>query len=174
MPVLRDGDTVIVESAAIVEHLNQQHTQLPVSANAEQWTQWIDNKLVYYLPPLVHPNFRTSFRNFATVMSREPIAGIKGFIVRLGGALVMPRVARKMKAKHKINDALAEFSMAVDHWVTKGLAGDQFFGGEQPDQVDTSVFGVLHSVHGLDILEREQQRNAEFGRWYAACARTMS
>lgn len=174
VPVLRDGDTVIVESAAIVEHVNQQYAQLPVSTGAAQWSQWIDNKLVHYLPPLVHPDFRTSFRNFATVMSREQIAGIKGFVVRLGGALVMPKVARKMKAKHAIDDAAAGFAAALDHWVTEGLAGQAFFGGEQPDQVDTSVFGVLHSVHGLDILEQEQQRNTEFGRWYAACARTMA
>ena len=64
VPVLRDGETVVVESAAIVEYLNRQHAQLPVAVGAEHWSQWVDKKLVHYLPPLVHPDFRTSFRNF--------------------------------------------------------------------------------------------------------------
>ncbi len=174
VPVLRDGDQVIVESAAIVEHLNQQYTSLPVTAAAVQWTQWLDRKLVHYLPPLVHPDFRTSFRHFATVMSREQIAGIKGWGVRLGGALIMPRVARKMQAKHQITDVAGEFATALDHWVDAGLAGRPFFGGEQPDQVDTSVFGVLHSVHGLGIIEREKARNEGFAHWYDACVRSMA
>lgn len=174
VPVLRDGDDVIVESAVIVSHLNQHHAQLPLATNAQEWTSWLDDKLVHYLPPLVHPGFRTSFRNFATVMSREQIAGIKGFIVRLGGSLVMPKVARKMKAKHHIVDAPAEFAAAIDHWVADGLAGQVFFGGEQPDLVDTSVFGVLNSVAGLGILAPEKARSTEFARWYAACAATMA
>ncbi len=174
VPVLRDGSEVIVESAAIVEHLNQQHAQLPAADNAEQWTQWIDNTLVHFLPPLVHPNFRASFRNFAAVMSREQIAGLKGFFIRLGGAVVMPKVARKMKKKHQIDDASGEFSAAIDHWVTEGLAEQAFFGGQQPNQVDTSVFGVLYSVNGLGILEQEKARNIGFARWYDACAQSMT
>ncbi|MGB1258095.1 MAG: glutathione S-transferase N-terminal domain-containing protein [Thiolinea sp.] len=174
VPVLRDGEQVIVESAAIVQHLNQHHATLPVAENAEEWMQWVDNKLVHFLPLLVHPDFRTSFSNFATVMSREQIAGIKGFVVRLGGAVVMPKVARKMKAKHQIEDATAEFAEAIDHWVNDGLVGKRFFAGEQPGQVDTSVFGVLHSVDGLGILEREKARNEAFARWYDACAVTMA
>lgn len=174
VPVLRDGAQVIVESAAIVNYLNRTQAQLPAAAHAEQWTQWIDEKLVHYLPPLVHPDFRTSFRNFATVMAREQIAGVKGFLVRLGGSLVMPRVARKMKIKHNIADAGEGFAAALDHWVDQGLAGKAFFGGEQVDQVDTSVFGVLHSVDGLGIVEREQERNPAFARWYHACAQTMT
>ncbi|MGB0846171.1 MAG: glutathione S-transferase N-terminal domain-containing protein [Thiolinea sp.] len=173
VPVLRDGEQVIVESATIVRHLNQHHAKVPVAEDAEAWMQWIDNKLVHLLPPLVHPDFRTSFRNFATVMSREQISGIKGFVIRLGGALAMPKVARKMKAKHQIENAPEEFAAAIEHWVTAGLAGNAFFGGDHPDQVDTSVFGVLHSVAGLDFLEQEKSQNQDFGRWYEACAVTM-
>ena len=107
-------------------------------------------------------------------MAREQIAGIKGFIVRLGGALMMPRVARKMKLKHRIQDTPAEFAAAIDYWVDEGLAGKPFFGGVTPDQVDTSVFGVLHSVQGLNILDEEKARNQQFARWYDACAATMA
>lgn len=174
VPVLRDGDKTIAESAAIVEYLNQHYAQLPVNEGAGEWMAWIDKTLVQYLPPLIHPNFSTSFKNFAVVMGREQISGIKGFFVRLGGSVVMPGVARKMKAKNNIVNVEQEFSAAIDHWAATGLAGKAFFGGEQADQVDTSVFGVLHSARGMGIIEAEKSRNREFARWYDACAGTMA
>lgn len=174
VPVLCDGDAVIVESAAIVEYLNQHYAQLAVSEGAAQWAEWIDKTLVQYLPPLIHPDFRTSFKNFGVVMSREQLQGIKGFFVRLGGAVMMPKVARKMKDRNNITDPVQEFSAAIDHWIERGLAGKAFFGGEQADQIDTSVFGVLHSASGMGIIEAEKARNAVFAAWYDACAKTMA
>ncbi len=174
VPVLRDGEEVIVESAAIVEYLNQHYAQLSVSEGAEEWATWIDKTLVQYLPPLIYPDFGTSFKNFAVAMGREQMGGIKGFFVRLGGAMMMPKVARKMKARNNIVDAGQEFSAAIDHWVTEGLAGKAFFGDKQPDQVDTSVFGVLHSVQGMGVIEAEKSRNQAFANWYDACSKTMA
>ncbi len=174
VPVLRDGEQVIVESATIVDHLNQHYAQLPSGEGAAEWAQWIDKTLVQYLPPLIHPNFSTSFRNFKVVMSREQLQGIKGFFVRLGGALMMPKVARKMKARNHMVDPQQAFSTAIDHWTEQGLAGKAFFGGEQADQIDTSVFGVLHSAQGMGIIEAEKTRNPVFACWYDACAQTMT
>lgn len=174
VPVLRDGDETIVESAAIVEYLNQNYGRLSASEGSDEWMIWVDKTLVQYLPPLIHPNFSTSFKNFAVVMSREQISGIKGFFVRLGGSVVMPKVARKMKAKNNIVDVEQEFSAAIDRWVTEGLAGKAFFGGEQADQVDTSVFGVLHSARGMGIIEAQKSRNQAFAHWYDVCATTMA
>nr|CAA6806094.1 MAG: Glutathione S-transferase [uncultured Thiotrichaceae bacterium] len=174
VPVLRDGDETIVESAAIVEYLNQNYGQLAVSEGADEWMAWIDKTLVQYLPPLIYADFKTSFKNFGIVMNREQLKGIKGFFVRLGGAAVMPRVARKMKAKNNIGDVESEFSAAIDHWVTEGLSGKDFFGGDQADQVDTSVFGVLHSARGMGIIEAEKSRNKAFATWYDVCAETMA
>ncbi|CAA6826390.1 MAG: Unknown protein [uncultured Thiotrichaceae bacterium] len=174
VPVLRDDDEIIVESAAIVDYLNQDYGRLSVSEGSGEWMTWVDKTLVQYLPPLIHPNFSTSFKNFAVVMNREQISGIKGFFVRLGGSVMMPKVARKMKAKNNIVDVEQEFSAAIDRWVTEGLAGKAFFGGEQADQVDTSVFGVLHSSRGMGIIEAQKSRNPAFAHWYDVCATTMA
>ncbi|MEZ5534251.1 MAG: glutathione S-transferase family protein [Thiolinea sp.] len=174
VPVLRDNDEVIVESAAIVEYLNKNYAQLAVGEGTGEWVEWIDQKLVQYLPPLIHPDFSTSFKNFKVVMTREQLKGIKGLFVRMGGAMMMPKVARKMKERNNIIDPAAEFSAAVDHWTENGLAGNAFFGGEQADQIDTSVFGVLHSARGMGIIEAEKARNKVFARWYDACAKTMA
>ena len=68
--------------------------------------------------------------------------------MRLAGALVMPRVANKMKLKHQIQKPESEFQAALAHWVDKGLENKAFYGGEQPSLVDTSVFGVEPAVAG--------------------------
>ena len=174
VPVLKDGEQIIVESAAIVQHLQDHYSELKAAEGAETWAQWIDNTLVHYLPPLLHPDFSTSWKNFARILPAEQLAGFKGLITRFGGAIMMPKVARKMKARHDIEDAEAGLAEAIDHWVDAGLAGKAFFGGEQADLVDTSVFGVLHSVDGLGILEPHFTRNERFGRWYQQCKTTKS
>jgi microsomal prostaglandin-E synthase 2 len=132
VPVLRDGKQVIIESATIVDHINKHYSKLDINNDAKQWTAWIDDKLVHYLPPLIHPDFRTSFRNFAHILQNGQFGWLKGKFVRLIGAFVMPRVATKMKHKHNIINIEKEYLEAIDYWVNKGLAGKAFFGDNKP------------------------------------------
>lgn len=168
VPVLRDGEKVVVESAAIVRYLNETYAHLQADPQDTEWAGWVDNTLVHYLPPLIHPGIRTSFRNLGKVMGEKSGNSVRQFFVRLVGSLVMPRVAVKMKVKHNIHDAEAEFHAAIDHWVNKGLAGKAFFGGETASLVDTSVYGVLSSTAGMGIIERASSHNPDFGQWYEA------
>lgn len=174
VPVLKDGDQVITESATIIQHINDHYSQLSVSESAKQWTSWVDETLVHYLPPLIHPNFRTSFQNFAHILQKDQFNWFKGKMVRLMGAFVMPRVATKMKLKHNIDDVEKEFLLAIDHWVNNGLAGKAFFGDEKPDFVDCSVFGVLRSTDQLGAVQLAKSHNADFGKWYDACYPMMN
>ena len=174
VPVLKDDDQIITESATIIQHINDHYSQLSINENAKQWTSWVDDTLVHYLPPLIHPNFRTSFRNFALILPAGQFNWFKGKMVRLMGAFVMPRVATKMKLKHNINDVEQEFLSAIDHWVNKGLAGNAFFGHDKPDFVDCSVFGVLRSGDQLGIISLAKAHNAGFGKWYDACYPMMN
>jgi microsomal prostaglandin-E synthase 2 len=174
VPVLKDGEQIIVESAAIVEHVNTHYSQLPISESAHKWTKWVDDVLVHYLPPLIHPNFRTSYRNFAKIMKNNNLGMIKGGLTRFVGSLVMPKVARKMKTKHGIKDAEKEYLEAIDHWANDALNGQAFFGGDSPDFVDCSVFGVLRSSHELGVIDLAKSHNKEFARWYDACYPLMS
>ena len=68
VPVLKDGDEVIVESAKIIEHINTKYSKLPVDDDSKIWTDWIDQTLVHYLPPLIHPDFKTSLQNFSKII----------------------------------------------------------------------------------------------------------
>ncbi len=142
VPVLKDGDEVIVESATIIEYINKNYAKLPVTDDDKKWTDWVDNKLVHFLPALIHPDFKTSRENIKKITTG---GGFKGFIVPFIGALVMPKVARRMKAKHNIEDPRGEYLAQIDHWVKEGLNGKTFYGGDKASFVDCSVFGVLRS-----------------------------
>ncbi len=173
VPVLKDDAEIVVESAAIVRYLNDNYAHLLPAPQDEEWQAWVDNTLVHYLPPLVHPSIGQSFHNLGLVMTGGNDGAVKRFFVRLVGAMVMPRVANKMKLKHNIQNPAAEFQTALAHWVDKGLAGKDFYAGEQPGLVDTSVFGVLRSTQGMGIVEAAATTNPAFGRWYAACRGMM-
>lgn len=174
VPVIKDGDKVIVESAKIIEYINDNYAKFPVDETAKEWTSWIDDTLVHYLPPLIHPNFSTSYRNFKNIVKDGQFGWIKTRIVRIGGAFVMPKVAKKMKAKYNIEDAESEYLAAIDHWAENGLKGQHFFGGDKPDYVDCSVFGVLNSCHELGVVKRAMQHNKHFALWYDRCHPLMT
>jgi len=174
VPVLKDDDKVIVESTAIIEYINENYAKLPVTDEDKKWTDWVDNKLVHYLPPLIHPDFKTSRQNFKKIIQPGQFGFLKGALVRFAGAIAMPKVARKMKEKHNIKDVHAEFLDAIDHWVKEGLKNQPFYGGEQPSFVDCSVFGVLRSGHQLGVIKPAMQHNKHFAVWYDKCYPLMS
>ena len=166
VPVLKDDAEIVVESSTIVRYLNDKYAHLPVNPQDEVWQAWVDNTLVHYLPPLIHPNIGKSFQNLGLVMTSGKDGTVKRFFVRL--------VANKMKLKHNIQNPAAEFQTALAHWVDNGLVGKDFYAGEQPGLVDTSVFGVLRSAQGMGILEAAATTNPAFGRWYEACRVKMA
>ena len=168
VPVLKDNDKVIVESAKIIEYINEHYAKLPVNDSDKKWTDWLDNTLVHYLPPLIHPDFKTSYQNI------KKISPSGNFLVPLIGAMVMPKVARRMKEKHHIQNPREEFLQAIDYWVDEGLQGKPFYGGEQPSFVDCSVFGVLRSGHQLGVIKMAKQHNKDFAFWYDKCYPLMS
>ncbi len=174
VPVLKDGDNIITESATIVDYVNSHYSKLPVREDAHKWSQWVDDVLVHYLPAIIHPDFSTSLKNFKHIMANTRMNPVKRAFIRFAGAMVMPKVAKKMKAKYGINDASAEFLVAIDKWVNSGLNNQTFFGGEQPDLIDSSVFGVLHSSHDLGVVSLACSHSPAFADWYNACLPLMS
>ena len=174
VPVLKDDDTVIVESAKIIEYVNERYAKLTVTDDDKVWTKWVDETLVHYLPALIHPDFKTSRENFKKIIQPGQFGFIKGIFVRFAGAIAMPKVARKMKAKHNIKDAKAEFLTQIDHWVDNGLKGQAFYGGDSPSFVDCSVFGVLRSGHTLGVVKPAKEHNRNFAIWYDKCYPLMS
>jgi len=174
VPVLKDDDKVIVESARIIDYLNENYAKFPVNENTQQWTDWVDDKLVHYITPLVHPNFSSSRKNFQYIIKTGQYGWLKTKLVRFAGAIAMPKVANKLKAKYNIKDAEIEFREAIDHWSDNGLDGKLFYGGDKPDFVDCSVFGVLNSCHELGPVTIAMQQNLAFADWYNRCMTDLS
>lgn len=174
VPVLKDGDKVITESATIIDYVNKHYAKFPVDKKSKEWTNWIDDTLVHYITPLVHPNFRTSRKNFKHILKTGQNSWLKTNFFRFAGAIAMPKVAKKLQAKYNIDDAEAEYLVAIDHWSNNGLEGKVFFGGDKPDFVDCSVFGVLNSCHELGPVKMAMQQNLAFADWYNRCMTTMT
>jgi len=174
VPVLKDGDKVIAESAKIIEYVNKNYANLEISEDDKVWTDWVDNTLVHYLTPIIHPNFKTSRQNFKTIIQPGQFGFLKDKFIRFAGALAMPKIARKLMKKHNIEDAPKEFKIAIDHWVDKGLNGQAFYGGDAPNFVDCSVFGVLRSGHQLGVIKPVMQYSRDFAIWYDRCYPLMS
>ena len=174
VPVLKDDDKIITESATIIDYVNEHYAKFPVNKSAKEWTDWIDNTLVHYITPLVHPNFSTSHNNFQHIIKTGQYGWLKTKFVRLAGAIAMPKVAKKLQAKYNIEDAETEFKAAIDHWSDNGLDGKAYFGGDNADFVDCSVFGILNSCHKLGPVKIAMQHNMAFIDWYNRCLTDMA
>ena len=174
VPVLKDDDQIITESANIIDYVNEHYAKFPVDENTKEWTDWIDNTLAHYITPLVHSDFKTSRKNFKHIIKTGQHGRLKTRIMRFAGARVMPKVARKLQSKYNIKNPKAEFLNEIDKWSNNGLNGNDFFGGDKPDFVDCSVFGVLNSCHDLGPVKMAMQHNQAFAAWYNRCMATMS
>ncbi len=174
VPVLKDGDEIITESARIIDYVNEHYAKFPVDEKSKEWTNWIDNKLVHYITPLVHSDFSTSRKNFKHIVPTGQYGWLKTKLVRFAGSVAMPKVAKKLQTKYNIENPKTEYFNEIDHWVSKGLAGNKFFGGEKPDFVDCSVFGVLSSCQKLGPVDMAKQHNEIFADWYNRCKELIS
>ena len=174
VPVLKDDDKVITESATIIDYVNEHYAKFPMDENSKEWTDWIDNTLVHYITPLVHSSFGTSRKNLQHILKIGNSGWLKTQLLSFGGAITMPKVAKKLQAKYNIEDPQTEYLAAIDHWSKNGLDGKVFFGGDKPNFVDCSVFGVLNSCHDLGPVKMAMQQNIAFADWYNRCMTTMT
>lgn len=173
VPTLVDGDTVMSESSDIINHLVGQHVDAARAAEAglgidevEDWRKWVDQTLVHFLPPIIHGSFGTSWKTFGSVLSTSNYGPFKRQFVRFAGAMVMSRVSQKKARERGIDDAETGLRDAVDHWISKGLAGRSFHGNGAPDLADLAVFGVFRSTEGLAAVNLARSHNPAFADWY--------
>ena len=174
VPVLKDDDQLIVESATIIDYLNENYSKFPIDEKTKEWTDWIDDTLVHYITPLVHSDFSTSRKNFKHIIPTGQYGFLTTKLMRFAGSIAMPIVAKKLQAKYNIDDPKTDFLEAIDHWLDNGLEGKVFFGGDHPNHVDCSVFGVLNSCHTLGPIAMAMQHNLSFPDWYNRCLTLMS
>ncbi len=169
VPVLVDGETVVTESADIMDYLNSKYDISLPQGDEVQWCSWVDDTLVHYLPPIIHRDFKTSFNTIGKVTNTEKSNWLSRQLTCLVGAAIMSKVAKKKALKLGITDPINELKTAIDKWVNEGLKGQAFYGGEQPSIADLSVFGVFRSTEELDVVNIARQHAPAFATWYASC-----
>lgn len=163
VPVLVDGETIVTESADIMDYLNNKYEITLPKGDEEKWCNWVDDTLVHYLPPIIHKDFKTSFKTIGEVMPTG------SWLTRLVGATIMSKVAKKKALKLGISDPIKELKIAIDKWVDEGLKGQPFYGGDQPSVADLSVFGVFRSTEKLNVVDIACEHKQAFSNWYAKC-----
>ncbi len=166
VPVLIDGEHIITESSVIMDHIDNHYVHLAADDTVAEWRTWVDNTLVYFLPPIIHKDFGTSWQTFGQVLKPSGYGVFKRTLVRFAGAMVMSRVSQKKARERGITDAPAGLAAAVQHWAKDGLAGQKFHGGDAPDLADLSVFGIFRSTDGLAAVRLANTTSSEFAAWY--------
>lgn len=169
VPVLRDGNQVITESSEIMAYLNGKYEISSPAADESQWCSWVDETLVHFFPPIIHKDFKTSYRTIKKITPASKGGRIKRHLTSVVGAAIMSKVAKKKAHKRGIENPEAGMKKAVDHWVNHGLNGQPFFGGDKPSLADLSVFGVFRSTEDLDIVEMACAHQPGFATWYQQC-----
>lgn len=166
VPVLVDGEQIVTESSVIMDYVNEHYAHIQANDSASEWRAWVDATLVHFLPPIIHKNFATSWQTFGQVLKPSGYGVMKRTLVRFAGAMAMSRVSIKKAHERGIVDAPKGLTDAVQHWVSAGLAGQAFHGGDSPDLADLSVFGVFRSTDGLAAVQLAKSSSLEFAAWY--------
>lgn len=169
VPVLRDGATIVTESAQIMDYLNQKYAITPAEAEQAKWCAWVDETLVHHFPPILHKDFKTSFRTIGKITPAGQGGRFKRQMTRLLGAAIMSKVARKKALKLGISDPIEGVKKAVDRWVAEGLQGRAFNGGDAPSIADLSVFGVFRATEKLEVVDIACSHRPAFADWYQQC-----
>jgi len=174
VPVLVDEESVITDSSNIIDYLNNKYAISLADNSDEKWCTWVDDTLVHYFPPIIHKNFKTSFRTIKKITPPGQSSWFKQFFTQTIGAAIMSKVAKKKAIKLGIIDPVAELKLAVEKWVDDGLNGNAFLGGNNPSIADLSVYGVFRSTEQLDIVTIACNHKPEFATWYAQCKQLTS
>jgi microsomal prostaglandin-E synthase 2 len=169
VPVLVDGESVITKSADIMNHLNEKHAISLADSDNDRWCTWVDDTLVHYFPPIIHKDFKTSFKTIKEITPPGQSGWLKQLFTQTVGAAIMSKVAKKKAIKLGIIDPVAELKQAVEKWVAEGLNGKPFLGGNLPSVADLSVFGVFRSAEQLNVVTIACNHKSEFATWYAQC-----
>lgn len=68
--------------------------------------------------------------------------------------------------RHHIEDARQALYDAANKWMKAvQQKGTPFFGGQQPNLADVSVYGVLSSIEGCTAFQ-ELRHHTNIGKWY--------
>jgi len=153
-------------------HDEQQMTmqQFQKSDNAQKWVRFAADDLAALLYPNICGTLSDSYDAFGYVKNVDSFSALQKISIQSMGAVAMYFAASKVKSKRNITDEKAALRDALDKYEREGLQDGelQFSSGQSsPDLGDLAVFGVLHSVRGLNTHDNAiQSRGGSLKEWY--------
>jgi len=140
------------------------------SKEAIQWSTFATDDLAPILYPNICRSISESYQAFGYVQHVESFSSIQKFLVRNIGSFAMSMAASKIKSKRNITDEREAIHEAISTWEKEGLDdGMKMYcsGNVVPNLGDIAVFGVLHSIDGLDTHDEiVKRRGGTVQEWY--------
>ncbi len=159
VPVLMDGDKVIVESNDIICYLEEKFPPKPILAKSkegmveqEKWLKYADEELVQILPGNIYRNLSEALGSFKYITKVGKFPKWKRYYLALGGAIAMTIVAKKGMKKRGIKDPRKALQQTLEKW-EQALGPKKFMGGESPDVADLVSYGILNSVREMKVWD---------------------
>lgn len=123
------------------------------SPSAKQWQTFAKDELAPIIYPNICSSLPESYQAFGYVDHVREFTGMQKIMIKGLGSLAMYFAASKIKQKRNITDEREALRNALKTWKEDGLdngAKDYGSGSNSPDLGDLAMFGVIHSVKGLN------------------------
>lgn len=144
--------------------------QFQNSENSQKWMRYAVDDLAALLYPNICGTLGDSYDAFSYVKNVDSFSGGQKLSIQMLGSLAMYFAASRVKAKRNITDEKKALKEALDKFEHEGLDDGKLSfcsGVSTPDLGDLAVFGVLHSVNGLQAhTDSIQLRGGPVKEWY--------
>ncbi|GAB4820004.1 hypothetical protein N2152v2_007050 [Parachlorella kessleri] len=150
----------------------------------ERWRRWVDDWFVKsnMLPsssnrggrvskPLqvitvnIYRNATESFQTFDYITKNGNFSWWEREAARIVGATMMWGLSGKLKKKYNVEGNVRDnLYKSANEWV-EALGDRRFLGGQQPNNADLSMFGVIRAVTGTPTFH-DLMHNTRIGAWY--------
>ena len=125
----------------------------PCDPEIAKWLSFVDSKLAVLLFPNITRSSLESWEAFGYINGVAHFSPIQKLILRISGSVAMRLANSKIKKKYGITDERQALISAINSWITDGLRGQKFHGGNtEPDLADVAVYGCLKSIEAFSTF----------------------
>eukprot|EP00656_Telonema_subtile_P001269 TRINITY_DN10589_c0_g1_i5.p1 TRINITY_DN10589_c0_g1~~TRINITY_DN10589_c0_g1_i5.p1 ORF type:complete len:202 (+),score=60.06 TRINITY_DN10589_c0_g1_i5:223-828(+) len=166
-----DGQRQLNDSAAIIDELTSklqasgQFRGAESTEGTEQWSKWVDSKLVQALTVSIYRTPGESLQAMSYITAHPELTW-QTTSKWVSAALMYGISHMKLKKKYEITDERANLYLVLDEWV-QAVGNNRFLGGSAPNRADLEVFGMVRAIQGMDTFS-DLRENTKIASWYDA------
>lgn len=159
VPVLVVADRVVPDSTEILHFLDQAYPDTVrfrpadngVRERADEIEEWVDAELIRALPTVLYGSLREAGKAASMVAKGSNFGRAQGLGVKLGGAVIMHLVAKRILKKSGRRDGHAWVGENLDQ-IEAWLGGQPFICGDELTIADVALFGALDCVREFPVF----------------------